>query len=80
MTATAAAAAIATTTETDMGRKAPIGKSKVITTGSKVLGPGTVKSQGGVPARGRIDRGGSNAGRGNKNGGSIVRSDKGSNY
>ena len=57
-----------------MGRKAPIGKSKVISSGSKGMATTTVKSQGGIPPRGRVDRGGSNAGP------AIVRNDAGSKY
>ena len=64
-----------------MGRKAPIGKSKVISSGSKGMATTTVKSQGGIPPRGRVDRGGSNAGRGGSNAGpAIVRNDAGSKY
>lgn len=66
-----------------MGRKAPIGKGKVISTGNRPMadGPGDkVQSQGGIGPRGRIDRGGSNAGKGFRPSGSIVRNDKGSKY
>lgn len=59
-----------------MGRKAPIGKGKVIATGNKPMATGNVASQGGVPKAGRIDRGGSNAHKGTPaSGPAIVRKD-----
>jgi len=64
-----------------MGRKAPIGKGKVIATGTNPMAKmGDLKSQGGIPPSGRIDRGGSNAGKGNKVTGTILPSDKGAKY
>ncbi len=60
-----------------MGRKAPMGKGKVIASGNKPMASdNNVKSQGGIPKSGRIDRGGSNHGKGTPaTGPTIVRKD-----